>query len=97
MSTNHSFFCPKSKAGIPVHKRDLPWRQNNDPYRIWLSEIILQQTRVAYGESYFKRLYYQSFQQFMNLANAPEDHVLKIVARVRVLQPCYVICTKQPS
>ena len=37
------------------YKRDLPWRESSDPYRIWISEIILQQTRVAQGYDYFLR------------------------------------------
>ena len=35
------------------NKRELPWRENIDPYRVWISEIILQQTRVVQGEKYF--------------------------------------------
>ena len=37
------------------HRRDLPWRNTRDPYRIWISEIILQQTRVSQGYDYFLR------------------------------------------
>ena len=37
------------------HKRDLPWRNTNDPYLIWISEIILQQTRVVQGYAYYQR------------------------------------------
>ena len=36
-----------------LNKRDLPWRKNNDPYRVWVSEIILQQTRITQGKKYF--------------------------------------------
>ena len=39
-----------------THKRDLPWRNTTNPYRIWISEIILQQTRVSQGYDYFLRL-----------------------------------------
>ena len=38
-----------------IHKRELPWRESSDPYIIWISEIILQQTRVAQGMDYFLR------------------------------------------
>ncbi|HOJ67061.1 MAG TPA: A/G-specific adenine glycosylase, partial [Paludibacteraceae bacterium] len=38
-----------------VHKRDLPWRNISDPYQIWISEIILQQTRVNQGLDYYLR------------------------------------------
>ncbi len=37
------------------NKRDLPWRNTTDPYKVWLSEIILQQTRVDQGRPYFER------------------------------------------
>ncbi|MEY3040176.1 MAG: adenine glycosylase, partial [Bacteroidota bacterium] len=37
-----------------VHQRELPWRQNKDPYRVWLSEVMLQQTRVAQAMDYFE-------------------------------------------
>ncbi|MFM6949119.1 MAG: A/G-specific adenine glycosylase [Aquirufa sp.] len=51
--------------------RDLPWRQSNDPYVIWLSEIILQQTRIAQGLPYFHRLL-EAFPTVQDLANAEE-------------------------
>ena len=38
-----------------IHKRELPWREESNPYRIWISEIILQQTRVAQGWNYYER------------------------------------------
>ena len=40
-----------------AHKRELPWRETTDPYRIWISEIILQQTRVAQGYNYYLRFF----------------------------------------
>ena len=76
MSINH-FFSTKIQRWYSKHKRDLPWRQNKDPYRIWLSEVILQQTRVVYGKSYFKR-FTSTFPTIYDLANAPEDQVLKL-------------------
>ena len=59
-----------------IHKRPLPWRDTQDPYRIWISEIILQQTRVAQGYDYFLR-FMQRFPDIDSLASAPEDEVLK--------------------
>mgnify|MGYP003322172392 CR=1 FL=1 len=38
-----------------INKRDLPWRKNKDPYSVWVSEIILQQTRAAQGLPYYKK------------------------------------------
>jgi A/G-specific adenine glycosylase len=58
------------------HKRDLPWRNIQDPYRIWLSEIILQQTRVDQGMAYYHR-FIQEYPTVKRLANASEDQVLK--------------------
>ncbi len=58
------------------NKRDLPWRDTADPYRIWISEIILQQTRVAQGYEYFLR-FIRRFPDVETLASASEDEVLK--------------------
>ena len=60
-----------------INKRDLPWRKTNDPYKIWISEIILQQTRIVQGINYYNRLI-SEFPTVFDLANASEDHVLKI-------------------
>ncbi len=57
--------------------RDLPWRRTRDPYRIWLSEVILQQTRVAQGLAYYER-FTTRFPDIASLAAAPEDEVLKL-------------------
>lgn len=59
-----------------VHKRDLPWRNISDPYRIWISEIILQQTRVNQGLDYYLR-FVEQFPNVEMLAAAEEDEVLK--------------------
>jgi A/G-specific adenine glycosylase len=58
------------------NKRDLPWRNINDPYKIWVSEIILQQTRVAQGTDYYHR-FIERFTNIESLAKAHEDDVLK--------------------
>lgn len=57
-------------------KRNLPWRAQSDPYKIWLSEIILQQTRVAQGTAYYE-LFCEKFPTIFDLANASEQEVLK--------------------
>ena len=59
------------------NKRDLPWRNTQNPYFIWLSEIILQQTRVAQGTPYFLS-FTSSFPTVFDLANANEEQVLKL-------------------
>jgi A/G-specific adenine glycosylase len=60
-----------------IHQRDLPWRRNPDPYLVWLSEIILQQTRVEQGLPYFETIS-QHFPDVRTLANAPLDDLLKL-------------------
>ena len=59
------------------NKRDLPWRNINNPYFIWISEIILQQTRVEQGLSYYKK-FIKTFPTVFDLANADEEQVLKL-------------------
>jgi len=59
------------------NKRDLPWRKTIDPYYIWLSEIMLQQTRVAQGLPYFLK-FTEAFPTVQDMANAPEEHILKL-------------------
>lgn len=60
-----------------TNKRSLPWRQINDPYLIWLSEIILQQTRVEQGLPYYVK-FSETFPTVVELANASEEQVLKL-------------------
>lgn len=60
-----------------IHKRELPWRQTRSPYLIWLSEIILQQTRVAQGIDYYLR-FTSRYPSVEDLANAPLDDILKL-------------------
>ena len=60
-----------------INKRDLPWRQTKDPYRIWLSEIILQQTQVKQGLPYYQS-FIKEFPSVFELANADESSVLKL-------------------
>src|SRR5688572_14880881 len=60
-----------------LNRRDLPWRETNDPYLIWLSEIILQQTRVDQGMPYYFK-FADKYPTINHLAKAPEDEVLKL-------------------
>lgn len=59
------------------NKRNLPWRKSIDPYKIWLSEIILQQTRVDQGLSYYIR-FVERFPDVFSLASAPQEEVFKM-------------------
>lgn len=58
-------------------KRDLPWRKTKDPYKIWLSEVILQQTRVAQGSPYYEK-FVENYPTVMDLAKADEQEVLRL-------------------
>jgi len=76
-----------------LHQRDLPWRHNRDPYRIWLSEIMLQQTRVAAVLEHY-RVFLERFPTVRALAAASEDEVLAAWSglgyyrRARMLHQC---------
>ena len=59
------------------HKRDLPWRQTKDPYAIWVSEIVLQQTRVAQGIDYYHN-FMARFPDLQSLAEAEIEEVLRV-------------------
>lgn len=71
-----NIFSEKLIAWYAENKRELPWRDTTDPYIIWISEIILQQTRVAQGYDYFLR-FIHCFPNVTALAEAPEDEVMK--------------------
>ena len=70
-------FSNKLVNWYKVNKRDLPWRNTANAYYIWLSEIILQQTRVAQGMPYYLA-FVKVFPKVEDLANASEDEVLKM-------------------
>ncbi len=69
-------FAEDLLAWYHSQKRDLPWRINRDPYRIWVSEIMLQQTRVETVKPYFHN-FMDKFPTVNDLAVAPEEEVLK--------------------
>src|SRR5438132_5932359 len=62
---------------FPRARRDLPWRRDRDPYRIWVSEIMLQQTQVATVIPYFER-FLAAFPMVADLAAAEEQEVLRL-------------------
>ncbi len=70
-------FSNKLIAWYLEHKRDMPWRNTTHPYHIWLSEIILQQTRVAQGLPYYIA-FTEAFPTVQDLAQATEEEVLKL-------------------
>jgi A/G-specific adenine glycosylase len=76
MSLTNTFFGNTLIKWYQQHKRNLPWRETSDAYAIWLSEIILQQTRVAQGLPYYLKLI-EAYPTVQDLAAAPEDEVLR--------------------
>src|SRR5436309_14678404 len=70
-------FAQRLLAWYDANQRKLPWRRDRDPYRIWLSEIMLQQTRVAAVIPYYER-FLDHFPNIRALAMAPEDEVLRL-------------------
>ncbi len=70
-------FTQKITNWYSVNKRDLPWRKTNNPYHVWLSEIILQQTQVKQGLPYYED-FVKTFPTVEDLANAPQEQVLKL-------------------
>ncbi|MGJ1194959.1 A/G-specific adenine glycosylase [Sphingobacterium spiritivorum] len=70
-------FSKRLIAWYDQHGRDLPWRHTQDPYIIWLSEIILQQTRVEQGMPYFMR-FSEQYPTVQDFASADEDHILNL-------------------
>jgi A/G-specific adenine glycosylase len=87
------YFSEKVVEWYELNKRELPWRENRDAYRIWLSEIILQQTRVVQGLPYYKK-FTEEFPEIKDLANAKEQKVLRLwqglgyYTRARNLHKC---------
>ena len=81
------------------NKRDLPWRDTKDPYKIWISEIILQQTRVVQGYDYYCR-FMEHFPDVETLAKASEDEVMKCWqgwAIIRVPVTCTQLRVRLPK
>src|SRR5450631_4129692 len=70
-------FRKRLLAWFDVHKRDLPWRRTDNPYKIWVSEIMLQQTRVAAVLDHYAE-FLRRFPTVVGLANAPEPDVLAV-------------------
>lgn len=71
------FFAKRLLDWYKTEKRDLPWRQTTEPYKVWLSEVILQQTRVIQGLPYYER-FVETFPTITHLAIAEQDQVFKL-------------------
>lgn len=83
-----------------IHQRILPWRENKNPYYIWISEIMLQQTKVETVKPYFKR-FIQQLPTLLDLANCHEDDLMKLwqglgyYRRVLNMQKAAILCVKE--
>lgn len=71
------FFRHKLLTWHAGHQRPLPWKGERDPYKVWLSEVILQQTRVEQGLPYYER-FTAAYPTVRQLAEAPQDEVFKL-------------------
>lgn len=91
--TENQFFSNSIISWYRENPRNLPWRETQDPYKIWLSEIILQQTRVAQGLPYYEA-FSKAYPTVQALAEAPEEEVLRLwqglgyYSRARNLHGC---------
>lgn len=72
-----TYFREKLMGWFAQNRRPLPWKGEKDPYLVWLSEVILQQTRVEQGLPYFER-FRERYPTVHHLAEAPEDEVMKL-------------------
>ncbi|GAA4301248.1 A/G-specific adenine glycosylase [Compostibacter hankyongensis] len=75
--TDKKFFTRQLLRWNEDNRRSMPWKGERDPYKIWLSEIILQQTRVAQGLPYYER-FLQHYPTVEQLATAPEEQVFRL-------------------
>ncbi len=93
-------FAEKIVNWYHQNKRDLPWRSSDNPYHIWLSEVILQQTRVEQGMPYYFS-FIKKFETIYDLANADERDVLRVwqglgyYSRARNLHKCSKIIVEE--
>ena len=100
MENRRDLLTRRLLAWYRANARDLPWRQTNDPYRIWVSEIMLQQTRVAAVLGYYAR-FLEAFPTVEALASAEEDKLMKCweglgyYSRARNLQKAARLVTEQ--
>ncbi len=87
MSEDNRYFSAPLIKWYLISKRSLPWRDTRDPYFIWLSEVILQQTRVAQGLPYYEK-FQAAYPTVQDLAAANEEEVLKLWQGLGLLFTC---------
>ena len=94
--TNVAPFASRLIEWFDVHGRhDLPWQVKNDPYKVWVSEIMLQQTQVKTVLNYFDR-FMQRFPTVQSLADATWEEVAPYWAGLGTM-PVRVICTRRQN
>src|SRR5215471_8160453 len=76
-SRNAFFTAALMKWHREENRRMMPWKGERDPYRIWLSEVILQQTRVEQGVAYYEKFVLE-FPTITDLASAPDKKIFKL-------------------
>ncbi len=105
MDTTEKFACLRQAAPVladwyRANARMLPWREEPSPYRVWISEIMLQQTRIEAVKPYFQR-FLEALPDLPALAAAPEEQVLKLweglgyYSRARNLQKAAQVCVEE--
>ena len=96
------WFSTQLLAWYDIHKRDLPWRETKDPFKVWLSEIILQQTRVSQGLPYYEK-FTNTFNSVEEFASADLDEILKLwqglgyYSRARNMHKCAIMVVEDYS
>ncbi len=83
---DNRYFSDKVVEWYKTNKRDLPWRETDDPYKIWLSEIILQQTRVNQGIPYYLR-FVEKFPTYACIGIGHRARCAAALARIGLLYP----------
>ncbi|MEP3387803.1 MAG: A/G-specific adenine glycosylase [Reichenbachiella sp.] len=102
LHSKEDWFSTQLLEWYDINKRDLPWRETKDPFKVWLSEIILQQTRVNQGLPYYQK-FTNSFQTVEDFAKADLDEILKLwqglgyYSRARNMHECATVVSTKYS
>ena len=94
-ASNHKTFRKRLLAWFEASKRDLPWRRDRNPYTIWISEVMLQQTRVATAIPYFER-FIAAVPDHRSSGGGAGGRPAESVGRPRILQPRAKSAARQP-
>ena len=78
LKSKNQFFVKEILNWFFVAKRDLPWRRTNDPYHIWVSEIMLQQTQVDRVQNFYYDRFLEKFPTVQSLAEASWEEIMEV-------------------